>query len=220
MKPPIFITGCPRSGTSLYCGCLARCGAVGGKVCGATGANPKGQYENSAIRNKLIKPYLRSIGADPLGQYPLPDQSHLKPYPGLRNDFYGMLKEQGLQEDEVWYMKVCKACLIWPVFDKAFPDAKWIIVRREKDDIINSCQKTSFMRKRTSKESWSEWVDYHVERFIEMKAAMPDRVMEVWPSDLVSGDFTTIKQSIEWLGLEWNEKAILSWIDKKLWHGK
>lgn len=219
-QSPVFITGCPRSGTSLYCGCLERCGANGGKVCGATSANPKGQYENSSIRNKIIKPYLKKIGADPLGQFPLPAVDELPSRPGLRDDFYWMLVEQGLQPNEIWYMKVCKACLIWPVFNEAFPDAKWIIVRRNRDDIVKSCMKTSFMRKRLTELSWYDWVNVHEERFGEMKSAMPDRVMEVWPSELVQGSFSNIRKSVEWIGLDWNEEAISKWVDETLWHGE
>lgn len=219
-KDPIFITGCPRSGTSLFCGVLERCGADGGKICGATPANPKGQYENSQIRSKLIKPYLRSIGADPLGQKPLPDLSRLKPFPALRQKFYKMLRKQGAAPDSTIYMKVCKASLIWPVFNEAFPNSKWIIVRRLDKDIINSCLKTSFMRKRRTAEEWQEWIDFHKDRFEEMKKKFPDRVMEVWPTDLIHGKFTFIKHSIEWLGLDWNEAKVVDWVDKDLWHGK
>ncbi len=217
---PIFVTGCPRSGTSLYCGCLVRSGAVGGALCGATSANPKGQYENSAIRNKLIKPYLRNRCADPLGQDPLPDVTNLPDYPGLRHMVLDMLKEQKVNLQNPWFIKVCKACLIWPVFEKAFPEAKWVIIRRKKEDIITSCLNTSFMRKRRTREEWAEWVDHHVSRFDEMKKFMPDRTFEVWPTKMINGDLTEVKESIEWLGLDWNEDAIVEWIDKSIWHGE
>jgi len=221
-RSPIFVTGCPRSGTSLYCGCLDRSGANGGEICGATQANPKGQYENSVIRNQVLKPLLREMDADPLGQKPLPDPEKVETFDksNLRQLVYDTLINQGLQEDEIWYIKVCKATLVWPVFNRHFPDARWIIVRRDKEDIVNSCIKTGFMRKRTSKNSWRDWVDHHVARFEEMKNTCPDRVMEVWPTELINGNFDNIKYSIEWLGLKWNEDVILDWVDKKIWHGK
>ena len=35
-----------------------------------------------------------------------------------------------------WYYKGAKMCLIWPIWHKAFPEAEWIIVRR--DDAVRA----------------------------------------------------------------------------------
>ena len=52
-KDPILVTGLPRSGTSLTTGCLHACGAwVGNTV--------KGFYENEAIRETVVKKFLRA----------------------------------------------------------------------------------------------------------------------------------------------------------------
>ena len=73
INKPILITGCARSGTSMTGGIINICGAWGGKMAGQTTHNKRGMYENLEIRNGIVKPYLRSIKADPLCQKPLPD---------------------------------------------------------------------------------------------------------------------------------------------------
>ena len=73
MVEPILITGAARSGTSLTAGIISICGAFGGNTTGSTPYNRNGQFENSHIRNRIVKPYLVRMGVDKLGQYPLPD---------------------------------------------------------------------------------------------------------------------------------------------------
>jgi hypothetical protein len=77
MREPILITGCARSGTSMVAGVINRCGAFGGKMSGPNSNNQKGMFENAVIRNSIVKPYLRQIGVDHLGQYPLPNIENL-----------------------------------------------------------------------------------------------------------------------------------------------
>ena len=73
MNDPILITGAARSGTSMVAGAINICGAFGGNMRGPNKNNEKGMFENVRIVQNLTKPYLRGIGADQLGQYPLPD---------------------------------------------------------------------------------------------------------------------------------------------------
>ena len=73
---PILITGCARSGTSLVAGIFNICGAFGGEISGPTIYNKKGIFENAFIREMLVKPWLENVGADPMGQSPLPDREY------------------------------------------------------------------------------------------------------------------------------------------------
>ena len=61
ISPPILLTGCARSGTSLTAGIVNLCGAFGGIMSGPNRNNAKGMFENSKIRNTIIKPYLQKI---------------------------------------------------------------------------------------------------------------------------------------------------------------
>ena len=78
----ILITGCARSGTSMIAGIINMCGAFAGDTSGPNRYNQKGMYENAKIRNSIVKPYLREIGMDPKGQFPLPN---VKTIPDIYN---------------------------------------------------------------------------------------------------------------------------------------
>jgi hypothetical protein len=222
IKDPILITGCARSGTSITAGIIHKCGAWGGNLTGPTPHNKKGQFENVVIRQQLVKPFLRSMKCDPLGQRPLPDIENVKLISSqavidFRWKIRNTIISEGYKENSTWYYKGAKMCLIWPLWKRMFPNAKWIIVRRNTNAIVHSCMKTSFMRGYRSKKGWMHWVDEHKERFLEMAEAGMD-ITQIWPSKMIEErDFTEAKRMIANLGLEWNEEAIMNFIEPALW---
>jgi len=230
MPDPILITGAARSGTSMVAGSVCKCGAFGGNMRGPNKNNAKGMYENVRIINNIVKPYLRKINVDPLGQYPLPDIRSLPIPADLRDRVQNEIIADGYTGGP-WFYKGAKLCLIWPVWHYAFPDAKWIIVRRKPSDIANSCCKTGFMaafrksyvRKYVNVENefegWKWWVRQHHKRFMEMNDVGVNMKF-VWPDRMVRGDYRQLYDTIEWLGLKWNEKAVLEFIDPKLWKSR
>lgn len=229
MQAPILITGCARSGTSMVAGAINICGAFGGNMAGPNANNKKGMFENHQIRNNLTKPYLRNLGLDPLGQYPLPDVTTLPIPANWRQQVEKVMQEQGYTSG-AWFYKGAKMCLTWPVWHHAFPKAKWVIVRRRTPDIINSCMKTSFMKAfsreefrkaigvENEQEGWMWWVLQHEKRFIEMLQAGVDAKI-VWPERMVNGDYQQMMEIVEWAGLEWNSE-VLSFVDPKLWKSR
>lgn len=216
---PILITGCARSGTSMVAGLINISGAYGGATCGATRYNKRGQFENTQIRNYIIKPYLMSMGYDKLGQNPLPVIEDLVPYPTIGTDIYKTILEQGYTGGP-WFLKGAKLCLIWPVVHKAMKNAKWIIVRRKDSEIVNSCMNTGFMRKRSTPDEWQEWVDIHKQRFEEMKQCEGLQVREVWPEKFINRNFNEMRETVEWLGLQWKPGPVFNFVEPALWGNK
>ena len=224
MRPPILITGCARSGTSLTAGIIHLCGAFGGETCGPTIANRKGQFENNEIRAKVTKPYLKSIGCDEMGQRPLPSTRQIfdvspEQVKERETMVLEIMASQGLQQDVPWFVKEAKACLTWRLWQLAFPDAKWVIVRRDKNDIARSCLQTHFMRAYRDVLGWIQWAETHEKRFEQMKLAGLE-IREVWPSKIIGGDLSQVKDAVEWLGLEWKENLVNSFIAPDLWGGR
>ncbi len=219
LPDPILLTGCARSGTSMTAGILKICGVYGGKMSGPTRFNKKGMFENSEIREQIVKPYLDFLGVDRLGQKPLPDVNNLKPHAGLRRRVETAMKFQGYRKG-LYFYKGAKLCLIHPVWNKAFPGAKWIIVRRKDEDIINSCMRTGFMRAYNTEAGWQTWVDHHKERFVEMLSNPNMNVVEVYPTKFIEGDFSEIEQVINKLGLKWREDQVKEFINPALWSKK
>lgn len=227
LTSPILITGCARSGTSMITGVFDMCGAFGGKMAGATAHNQKGMFENTEIRERLVKPYLRVLGVDPKVQYPLPDIENLPIPNDWKKRVEDIMIDQGYTEGP-WFYKGAKMANMWPVWHHAFPNARWIIVRRRTGDIIQSCLKTGFMNKfafaenqkavgaKSEKEGWLWWVHEHEKRFVEMINAGLN-VKVIWPHRMVYGDYQQMYETIDWLGLKWKSE-VLSFIDPKLWH--
>jgi len=229
LQSPILITGCARSGTSMVAGVVNMCGAFGGVMSGPTRNNQKGMFENARIRNEIVKPYMRRINVDPLGQYPLPDVDDILIPTDWRRRVEEVITNQGYTEGP-WMYKGAKMCLMWPLWHYAFPNARWIIVRRRTGDIVQSCMKTAFMRAfvrkeackavgaKDEREGWVWWVHQHEERFREM---MNEGVncKVVWPERMVTGDYEQLYETLEWLGLQWRTE-VLGFIDGKLWHAR
>jgi len=217
LRAPILITGCARSGTSLVAGVIHYCGAWIGKVTGKTRYNQKGQFENSFIRDRIVKPYITNQGYDPLGQRPLPKIDKLRIDPYLRNKVETTIYTQGYRGETQWAYKGAKLCLIWPNWILAFPDAKWIIVRRKDEEIANSCLRTGFMRKYSDAMGWLRWVDHHKARFAELKQ-QTDSIREVWPEKMFKGNWAEIKSVVAWLGLDWNREMVHGFLEPRLWN--
>jgi hypothetical protein len=231
MNNPILITGAARSGTSMVAGIIDMCGAFSGITSGPNRYNQKGMFENAAVRNKVVKPYLESIGMCRKGQYPIPNPHKCPDIPDLQDRVERIMVEQGYAGGP-WMYKGAKMTLIWPTWNKAFPDAKWVIVRRRSEDIVSSCLRTGFMnafRNSAVQRSvgvtdeasgWEWWVRQHEERFREMIAAGL-QVKMVWPETMVyDQDYTKMKEIIKWLGLEWNKREVEKFIEPKLYHTK
>lgn len=191
--------------------------------------NAKGMFENARIRNDIVKPFFRSINVDPLGQYPLPDISTMLIPPDWQKRVEQVIMDEGY-ESGPWMYKGAKLCLHWTVWHYAFPNAKWIIVRRKPTDIINSCIRTGFMRAFSNRsnqmavgakdeaEGWRWWIEQHEDRFREMiNAGLNCKV--VWPDRMVGGDYRQIKETLEWVGLEWGPE-VTEFIEPKLWKAR
>lgn len=217
-QSPILITGCARSGTSLIAGVISLSGAYGGKLLGPNPANAKGMFENSRIRESVEKTYLKSIGCDPKGQNPLPDTSNMPIPSDWKHRVDSIMLEDGYQSGP-WFYKGAKMCLNWPVWSYAYPNAKWVIVRRRSADIATSCLNTSFMNAYSSHADWIKWVNHHEEKFVEMMQAGLN-VKVIWPERLVKGNYEQVYELIEWLGLTWKPKEVIEFIEPKLWKSK
>ncbi len=234
-KSPILITGCARSGTSMVAGAIDICGAYGGVLTGPTKYNQKGQFENAYIRDQVEKPYLKSQNLDPLGQFPLADTSNLYIPTSWRSQIENTLIREGYNNKLVkvnqkypewdyydgksWYYKGAKACQIWPIWNYAFPDAKWVIVRRASRDIAQSCLDTAFMRYYSEYEGWIKWINHHEEKFVEMVNAGLN-VKVIWPERGIKGNYEQLYEVIEWLGLTWRAEKVMEFIEPKLWKAK
>jgi hypothetical protein len=225
MKDPILIVGCARSGTSMTAGMLNICGAFGGDMFGPHPNNQKGMFENKELRTNIVRPYLEKIGCDPKGQFPLPNKRQVfEVSPAEITEWRFRVKEAFVKQGYVdinqpWFYKCPKSCHIWYLWHMAFPKAKWIIVNRKHEDIIRSCQKTSFLRNAfRNSDGWLNWINTHEQRFKEIRKCGLDFV-DFWPTRMIEGDFAYAKNLVENLGLTWKEKLVRAFIEPKMFIG-
>jgi len=220
-QPPILITGIPRSGTSIIAAALNMCGAFGGSM------SKRGMYSNDILREEVMKEYFTSIHADLLGQFPLPVVNNLSIPINWKQRIEQVMISDGYEKGK-WMYKDSRMSLMWPVWNHAFPDAKWLIVRRRTGDIVNSCVRTNFMsafrsvenqkavNATSEREGWLWWVHQYEQRFVEMITEGLDCKI-IWPQQMVHGDYKQMYQTLEWLGLPW-KSDVLGLIDPLLWH--
>lgn len=216
MVDPIFVVGCARSGTSMVAGCIHSAGIWGGVMQEPNQYNKKGMFENLAIRD-VIKSYLSLAGADQLAQRSFPDINNLPEYPNLKSDIEFVLRKEGLRPDQRWFYKCTKMPLIWVKIAEIYPNAKWVIVRRPDEQIIQSNIRTPFMRHITTEEYCQSWLNHFKGRFKEMTDALD--CMEVWSDQLVKGNISTMEEVFDWLGISVG-KQVFGFIDPMLYNSK
>jgi len=202
LNSPIFITGCQRSGSTIIAKIIKHCGTF-------TGSTTE-MMENIYINN-CIEDYYKLHGWD--DQYKLPNTklSSCVLYSNIKRG----LKYDGYLEDKPWVYKSSKICQTWWLWNK-YKNAKWIIVRRRTGDIIQSCLKTGYMNAYQDYDGWLGWVHEHEKLFVEMIEAGVN-CKQIWPERMAVGDYTQMKETVEWLGLTWN-KDIINIVEPLLWN--
>lgn len=221
MANPILVTGLPRSGTSLVAGILALCGAWTGDTTPPSPWNRKGGFENEALKDRFVKPYLALDGVDPLGLDPLP---RLAMPPLVAPEIWrqlvsGMVDELGLPPGQPWLFKDAKLALVWRQWAAAFPEARWLVVRRRRDGVVASALRAEPMARRLGYDwaRWKRWAHDYLAHLEELKAGV-EGVVEVWPDRDVFGDPARMKPVVEGLGLTWRPEAVADFVDARLWH--
>lgn len=202
----IFVTGCARSGTSLTTKIIEALGANLGRG----HARINSLYENVDVRENVLKPYLRYIGVDPVGQYPLPSAD--RALPRIENTSAVL---RYIPEPEPRAYKDAKLSLVWRAWDYAWPDAKWVLVRRDRAKIVDSCLRTSFMRAFDDRAGWNHWVDEHEQRFEAMRASLD--LIEIWPADYID-DAEAFRPVATFCGLPFDDNKVRASVDRSVWH--
>ena len=217
-ETPIFILGLPRSGTSMIAGLLEAFGLwLGETVPGRDLSNPKGFFENAPIRDVFLKQILVELGCDPLGVRGYPALGSLPDIPIFKDKMREALYAQGYDESRPWGFKDPKLTLLWPIWHRAFPDARWIIVSRPRKMVISSCLKTHFLRQHsTSPRFWRQFCKDYDDRLNALRKAS-HRVWEVDSHRVVQGDLVELESVTGAVGLAFDRQAVLDFVDVTYW---
>ena len=215
MQSPILVSGCARSGTSLVAQILNACGAFTGETVGPDpNSNPDGFFEHTRIREEVTKKILLENDCDPLGVRKLPERGSLQ-YPSFRNTVETYLKEEGYERGP-WLYKDAKLAYMPELWMREFPDAKWVLTKRNPSAIVSSCLRTHFMKQHSGDPYfWGEWVNKTTERLQEISEKYDTAVIDT--DRLIGGDFAEAKATVEWLGLTWDEEAVKKIVKPQHW---
>lgn len=221
LNSPIFITGIERSGSSLIARIVSMCNGWTGGV--------TEMYENIKIK-EIVDNYYVANSLDKRGQFPLPKTDELLIPSNWKRSIEDILIKERFEGESTWVYKNSRISQIWPVWNHAYPNAKWIIVRRRTGDIVSSCMKTAYMSAFKDKaiqkvigvdneqDGWLWWIHEHEKLFTEMiETGLNCKI--IWPERMVNGDYSQIFEMLEWLGLKWDD-SIIKTIDPLLWHSK
>jgi hypothetical protein len=198
---PILITGAERSGSTFIARILDMCGVWSG--------NCNNMFENEMITS-LHSTFMKYEGS----LFP-PTRCLYVPM-DWRNMVHKILEDEDWH-DGAWMVKSSLLAQYWPTWYYTYPDAKWVIVRRRTADVVQSCLKTGYMKLFKNKcnlgqlklteerDGWLWWIHQYEKKFVEMiEEGLNCRV--IWPDRMAEGDFSQVKETVEWLGLEWNNK--------------
>lgn len=204
---PIFVTGVERSGSTLIARIISMCGAFTGET--------TEMWENKKVK-VFLNWFYQSNGIDPRGQFPLPTIEEMMIPNKWGHRINDLLREDGYTKDKYWMYKSSRLCQTFPLWNYAYPNAKWIIVRRRTGDIVHSCLRTGFMTAFVSEENrskigveteqdgWLWWIHEHEKLFVQMiEQGLNCKI--VWPERMVTADYEQMYEMIEWLGLKWND---------------
>ncbi len=208
MHKLILITGVQRSGASLIARILELCGAYVGKT-------------NIMLENAKILEVSKIVIRDYSKASPFPEFEMIPLY--WKDKIIAILKKERYDEKYIWMFKSTLLTQTWQIWNNAFPDAKWVIIRRRSADIINACLKTDYIRLFKSKENqslvgakneqeaWLWWIHRYEETWSKMIIEGLNCKV-IWPERMAIGDYGQIHELLEWLGLEWN-RGIFDMID-------
>jgi len=208
-EKPILITGCPRSGTSLVAGVLRLCGVFSGKV--------DKMNENIRIREKIIKPFMVTQYWDKEGAV-LPDIGRVNNIELIgRPRIRGVLNVEGYNGTGQWMYKDCRIAVLYPVWQKMFPGAVFVVVRRRVDDIVASCYKTGWMQSYETEQGWRNMAAGYIDRFEQMEKSGL-KVVNIQPDLMIDGNYEQIKNLvINHTGCNFDEDKIKQYIEPRLW---
>lgn len=208
MKDPIFITGLPRSGTSMTCAVLSSCGLdFGGPLAAANEHNAKGYFEHLEVRQKVLKPLLGLGRYDEKGQGPVPkNQLSKKLSFVLKASIDLALQSAAAYKDAKLYHFAA------PLIE-AYPNSRWVICLRDRDSFVASCLRTPFMNRYQTAESWGVWYDSQLLKLEYIpKNAAHTYVLHPNPEKV-----KTWRGLVDFCGLEWNHQKVKAALDPALW---
>jgi hypothetical protein len=195
MVKPIIIISPGRSGSSMVAGLFKEHGAWTGKTKPGDKDNPNGFFENTAIKNAM----LRRFGRDWLGQPPEAQDEWME-------QVFRIMSEEGYIGGP-WLFKT--GALYYQVWEPFAP--LFVKVWRLRTDILKSYDRCGYL---------SEYEPSGRSAIVERQHG----IMEMLPGpdiiadQLVQGNHKRLAEALEAAGLEYDRSLVNEFVDRGAWH--
>lgn len=198
ISQPILIVSPPRSGSSLLSNIIHDAGVFGGIMKPADKWNINGYFENLAITDIVVS-YLRKCDTRGLRKKFNPVNLSV-PYRQLKAECEAVLKAEGYKDGDAWFYKDPKLCFAWKIFVEAFPNAKWVIVQRDKQQCIDSIMRTDFMDAYQARAQWERYYHTALENIFSLTLTARN-VHRADINKIIAGDSAEIEKLSTYLNL-------------------
>jgi hypothetical protein len=137
MKDPAIIVTTGHAGSSALVKILNKLGLFIGKNLSVA---HKKFFENKffqTINRKMLGsqgypyPFMPAPRMTALGKF-VEDENYIIK---VREQAFNAMKKEGLGDDALWGFKDPRTCLTFPFWNRVFPNAKWVMLDRKKDDV-------------------------------------------------------------------------------------
>jgi hypothetical protein len=190
VKHPIFVVGCPRSGTTILRWCLDSHPRI------SAGPEESALYCLSKADNTKARERREGYGVDEEDWYEM-----------VRGLVEGLMRPYAESQGKTrWALKHPELCFSIPFLNKIYPECQVIHIVRDPSDVVASCARL-FGRSLTQRYGrlWTQSV-----RAAERDGPKlgPNRFKTIRYEDLVAEPEKQLRDVIEWLGEPWSEEAL------------
>ncbi len=190
VKHPIFVVGCPRSGTTILRWCLDSHPRI------SAGPEESAIYFLSKDDNAKARERREGYGVDEDDWCAM-----------VRKLVEGLMRPYAESQGKTrWALKHPELSFAIPFLDKVYPECQVIHIVRDPADVIASCQRR-FERSRAHR--YGKLWDSHV-RAAERDGSKlgSNRFRTIRYEDLVSEPEKQLRELIGWLGEPWSDEAL------------
>ncbi len=219
----ILLTSIPRSGSSLIARMVKESGAFGGIV---RPLEKFGYCENDQIKARCVTPYVnrfvyhrRQGDGKPVVRpkhAPVPFRNKADFYqpPYFRDLVLEIFRREGWDGKQTLYFKMPLMVLMSPVWHHAFPEATWIVIRRDPTVVTAELVKKKWIAPLPDEAAGeSPYVAMYI-RALDALVSHPDiAAKEVSYETLLAGDLSEVTSALEWCGLPVDTELIRSFIN-------
>lgn len=217
----VIVFGCVKSATSATAAILEAHGVFFGRTAPGSNTNPDGSWEHPALMD-LFGRYVARIGGGSgprrnrgfgweflAGLYPWHNDGGLPPIPFLRERVLATLRRDGWDGKSPIGVKIPDIAFLARLWHEAFPEARWVWVRRDPAEVKESVWNIERARGNLSERRRAEledWVDSFEEACRHVAQRLP--VLECRTADVArTGDWSGVRAAVEGCGLAWDPAA-------------